>query len=83
MMIRIIMMMMMMMLMEEGHIPSVCCNYLTLSGVRGSRTIGEEPVVVPNIFTSFQGKAKRQFEVGTILHICLYSSKEKNFLAQI
>ena len=41
------------------------------SGVRGSRTIGEEPVVVPNIFSSFQGKAKRQFEVGPIIGVII------------
>ncbi|XP_063686956.1 uncharacterized protein LOC134820489 [Bolinopsis microptera] len=41
-----------------------------IAGVRGSRTIGEEPVVVPNIFSSFQGKAKRQFEIEEGLVVC-------------
>ncbi|KAL5250547.1 hypothetical protein ACHWQZ_G016321 [Mnemiopsis leidyi] len=41
-----------------------------IAGVRGSRTLGEEPVVVPNIFTSFQGKAKRQFEIEEGLVVC-------------
>lgn len=34
-----------------------------ITGIRHSKIIGEEPVTVKNIFTSFQGKPKRQFEL--------------------